>query len=359
MPVLPRVTEPSASPDTAPPALGARHRFIVLDALRGIAAVAVLTDHLHYDLVTWFPARHLAVDFFFVLSGFVLAHTYEPRLRAGMTAGDFMLRRFVRLWPLYALGTLAAAIIAWSTRQSGADIATALAFGAAFIPILSPDLSMNGVSVFPLNIPAWSLFFELFANLVFAVLAPRLAWPILAAVLVFGAALLFFQTAHLPNLDYGVSIQGFAVGFGRVLWSFFAGVAVYRLWRMRKAPSAPLAVCTLALIGMMAWGHHLVWAFVGFPMLVYLAAGAEPKGVFRAVQTRFGGASYGIYILQWPILLVAERHFRFDSVIQVVVLAVVVVTVALVMDRLFDAPARRWLGRVLSPLVRPRVATAR
>jgi peptidoglycan/LPS O-acetylase OafA/YrhL len=275
-----------------------------------------------------------------------------------MAAGDFMLRRLVRLWPLYALGTAAAAAVAGFTHQSGVHIAAGLAFGAAFIPILWPALSMDGVSVFPLNIPAWSLFFELFANLVFAVVAPRLAWPVLAAILAFGAALLFFQTAHLPSIDRGVSIEGFTVGFGRVIWSFFAGVAVYRLWRMRKAPSVPLAACAVALLGMMAWGHHLLWAFVGFPLLVYLAAGAEPKGWSRAVQTRFGAASYGIYILQWPILLVAERHFRFDRAIEVIGLIVVVVTVALVMDRIYDGPARRWLGKVLSPLVRRRAATA-
>jgi len=80
-------------------------RFEALDGLRGVAALSVVAAHVYFLFGYAFPSIDLAVDFFFALSGFVLAHAYGERLRGGMGAGRFMLLRLIRLYPLYILGT--------------------------------------------------------------------------------------------------------------------------------------------------------------------------------------------------------------------------------------------------------------
>src|SRR5262245_45457012 len=83
------------------------HRFLVLDGLRGLAAFAVILDHVSsVTLRHWFPGRYLAVDFFFVLSGFVLAHAYGERLQSQLSPWRFMCIRMIRLYPLYLLGLM-------------------------------------------------------------------------------------------------------------------------------------------------------------------------------------------------------------------------------------------------------------
>ena len=82
-------------------------RFTGLDGLRGLAALAVFGAHVPDPLLRdALPGCDLAVDLFFALSGFVLAHAYFERLRKGMGVGTFFKRRVIRLYPLYALGTI-------------------------------------------------------------------------------------------------------------------------------------------------------------------------------------------------------------------------------------------------------------
>jgi peptidoglycan/LPS O-acetylase OafA/YrhL len=112
------------------------HRFATLDYLRGVAALAIVLLHFRYGLgVKLLPYGYLAVDFFFVLSGFVLAHAYEERLLAGMTPADFMRARLIRLYPLYAIGTviiIAAVTLSgelhWANPMSTVTVLSAMAF---------------------------------------------------------------------------------------------------------------------------------------------------------------------------------------------------------------------------------------
>jgi peptidoglycan/LPS O-acetylase OafA/YrhL len=95
-----------------------RHQFVLLDGLRGVAALAVVVTHALYFFPPT-PMAYLAVDFFFMLSGFVLAHAYGERLRQGMTAGRFMAIRLIRLYPLYALGSALYLPFLWRGIESG------------------------------------------------------------------------------------------------------------------------------------------------------------------------------------------------------------------------------------------------
>src|ERR1700722_3197255 len=133
------------------------HGFSALDGLRGVAAISIVVFHYSQNL-GWelLPNAYLAVDFFFMLSGFVIAHAYEARLRSGQTVAEFMQRRLIRLYPLYWLGTtlpiILIAVAAWFGESHPAGTLTAASYflGLLFLPTPS-NLSVFGSRVFPLN----------------------------------------------------------------------------------------------------------------------------------------------------------------------------------------------------------------
>src|ERR1700744_1410613 len=122
--------------------------------MRGIAALSVMSYH-YKDHVEVFGGLKpfdgggwTAVDLFFVLSGFVLAYTYEPRFKAGLTLGHFMQLRLIRLYPLYAMGTLVAvatqALLVWKGYYAHAmdshKLLVQSALGMLFVPVLVPGV---------------------------------------------------------------------------------------------------------------------------------------------------------------------------------------------------------------------------
>lgn len=159
---------PSAA---APPLLPSQPRghFLTLDALRGVAALAVLVLHMPPLTGLVFHA-YLAVDLFFIMSGFVIAHAYERRLLAGWSPGDFIRTRVVRLWPLYLLGTAVGAAVFAGVAGDAVGFAVLGVLVAAAVVMMPLPLGAE-VQIFDLNRPAWSLFFEMVANVLYAAFA--------------------------------------------------------------------------------------------------------------------------------------------------------------------------------------------
>jgi len=146
-----------------------QHKFAALDALRGVAAACVMLWHIQWTFggPQDFGHAQLAVDLFFILSGFVISHSYAARLKSGaMTFGDYVIRRIVRLYPLIALGTAIglAHALAYGP-QSKLHALILLPLGLAAIPVPS-------ASLMPLDPPSWSLFFEMFGSVAFGLLIP-------------------------------------------------------------------------------------------------------------------------------------------------------------------------------------------
>jgi peptidoglycan/LPS O-acetylase OafA/YrhL len=199
-----------------------------------LAALAVLTRHVpDSTLLDLLPGSALAVDLFFVLSGFVLAHAYIVRLQSQMTPWMFMRVRMIRLYPLYILGSaigtvhflLASGIDPWAWIKIAGCALFAIFFVPTF-PALSPD-----AHPFPLNFPAWSLFYELLINFVFAFLVLRMTKWLLIAVIGIGLVLIVSTGLYFGDLYSGSRFDNFWGGGGRVVYSFFMGVAAYRLWQ--------------------------------------------------------------------------------------------------------------------------------
>src|ERR1700683_2829054 len=143
-------------------------RYYVLDGMRGIAAIAVMIYHFSLDTGSVFLINaDLAVDFFFILSGFVIAHSYGGRLRNGMNPLEYIGKRLIRLYPMFVLGILIGAPVLFLLERAGAANAPArFIVGSVLYNLLFlPDISnfQNG-ELFPANPPAWSLFFEMIAS---------------------------------------------------------------------------------------------------------------------------------------------------------------------------------------------------
>jgi peptidoglycan/LPS O-acetylase OafA/YrhL len=158
-----------------------KRTFVTLDGLRGIAAIAVLFRHTVPNFMPTSPSAsgYLAVDLFFVLSGFVIAYAYERALLNGMTIAQFMVKRVVRLYPLYIVAGLVSLLfltIRLFVKHQGMSEEIVYFANLFYIPI---PINLNTeLHLYPLNDPAWSLGLEILINAVFAAIIVPLQRPI-------------------------------------------------------------------------------------------------------------------------------------------------------------------------------------
>ena len=346
---------------------GGRRTFATLDGLRGLAALLVVYHHQHLAGINGAPpAAYLAVDLFFLMSGFVIAHAYEDKLRDGMAPLAFMRLRLIRLYPLYLLGSAIGLLVAlafWRLSAlhpaSTVELVRAVASGLAMLPYFDADPSQVA---FPLNGPAWSLFFELLINLVYAVFAVRLSNRTLAAVCVVSAILLEVLAFRAGSLNVGFQTVGFFGGVPRVALSFFGGVLIFRLHRAGRLPRLSISplwalVAALALLvsplEVTPLGAVAVVAF-GFPAVLMLAVcTCEPAKALARPFALLGEVSYPLYAVHGPIivgLLMASRFWDWDLPavrLQVAfALPLALAGLALILSRRYDRPTRAFLSNL-------------
>lgn len=334
-------------------------RLQTIDALRGVAALFVLLGHA----ATFFDLQHiprfwLAVDLFFLISGYVLATVYAPRFREGQTAVAFLKARFIRLYPLYLVGLslgMVSAIAALAVKRgdlAAGEFVMAALTGLLMLP--SPTWSAED-SLFPLNFPAWSLFFELVANLVLALLWRRLTTSVLLLIILVSAG------AMLAYGDPGAGEAWSRIvgGFPRVGFSFFLGVLLQRYRRQQQGPGwMPwLAAAGLAAI---LWLRDLpggaladfATVFLVFPAILWLVAEREPK--HGRIAHILGAMSYPLYVIHAPLISIITRAIVFfggkpEPMAPWLGLATILSLCgfALLLDRLYDPRMRAEIQRRL------------
>jgi peptidoglycan/LPS O-acetylase OafA/YrhL len=264
-----------------------------LDALRGIAALVVLWFHLHLSHnVSFYPHRgDLAVDFFFMLSGYVMARTYEGRMQSGIW---FLRKRVRRLVPTVTVGSLIGLIVLWGAPDFGRV--------AAFNLLLIPTLWT--VAIFPLNTPIWSIFFELFANAVHGFWLHRVR-TLHLAVMVWAAAFITLGIAlRVHKYSIGSNADDFLGGFPRVTFAYFLGVILWRTWQ--DCPPIRLHPALLIPIGAFLFTpREPVTAFLfvalACPMIIAIGLSASPGRWASFV----GKLSFPLYAVHRPILAIA------------------------------------------------------
>jgi peptidoglycan/LPS O-acetylase OafA/YrhL len=291
-------------------------RFSALDGVRGIAAIAVVLFHFSESSgEPWLQRAWLAVDVFVCMSGFVIAHSYQQKIADGMSFTEFVRRRMSRLYPLYLFGLLAGATMflaasAFPAGYNAITFAKTFALGLLVLPYLNDLATVQGAGkvvglLFPFNGPSWSMFFELAANAAFfALLFLRVRrWWLVAGV----CALLFLWMAQLGSgVNAGWNARTFAAGFPRIGYSFFAGVALYRLHDITRVglagqglPAILLMLVVFALPGSKA--VSVAGCLALGPIIVWANAAAKPGPHLTAVYRFLGWISYPLYIVHVPV----------------------------------------------------------
>lgn len=327
--------------------------FHGLDALRGVAAVAVLLFHASAALnAPWLaPSGGLAVDVFFVMSGFVIAYSYEHKIPE-LGVGRFMAARLIRFLPLFYLGGALGLVRLGLLALTGEPDAGLLASLAYFLFLPAPPGSAIGGSISPLNGPGWSLLLEIYINLAYAVLLPRLSTRVVLAVS--GAAGVALALGLLRSVELGgPHWSDLASGSSRVIFSFSVGVAIYRL-RERLvfglSDSWPVLVAfSLAAFVPPSIAWDAMFIFIVSPLLVAFALRLGRENWLA----RYGAASsYCIYAIHWPLLLIlngVSHRLQLGTAFLGIPFIVALLVAAPIIDRRFDSPLRAVLKKKLSP----------
>jgi peptidoglycan/LPS O-acetylase OafA/YrhL len=337
-------------------------KFYVLDAMRGIAAFAVVQLHTQSLFgKRWFDHAVLAVDFFFMLSGFVLCFAYQNRLDQGWSTRDFLKARFIRLYPLYFLGLAVAALfylLRSHVGNHGGEI-TGIKFlfvlGIFLLPA-PPSLAARGVA-FPLNPATWSLFFELLANIAHAVFLRKRPIRQIAAILVVCAFAFAACAVKNDTIDCGYSEDRFLYAASRIAFSYTAGIFLCLCWHRWKIPGnvSPF-IPALLLVAVLAgprssfiW-YDLLAIYVAFPAILYLGASSHPAPWLLRPTHWMGITSYSVYVLHSPFSQWYEMLHR--KVLRNHVIALpwpgvgflcLLAAIAVAADRFYDKPVRAFL----------------
>ncbi len=361
--------------------------YHLLDGLRGVAALIVLWYHLFEGFATS-PATqqinhgYLAVDFFFMLSGFVMGYAYDDRWadrgnKGKMSLLGFFRRRLIRLHPMVVLGCILGAIsfcaqgmVKWDgSSVSFAAVLGALAVGCLMLPAFPGgrlEVRGNG-EMFPLNGPSWSLFFEYLANIVYALFLRKLSTRWLTAfVAVCGIGLLSFAVGNgsgYGHMGVGWTLEGwnFPGGLLRVFFAFPAGLLLSRLSFKIKTKHT-FTLCTLTLIIFLAMPHlgeNRLWLnglydalciLIVFPIVVLCAASAENSDKNRFTRW-LGDLSYPLYAIHYPSMYlfyawVWKHEYSFGQVWHVAVLLFLGnIALAWLFLKYYDEPVRKYLSR--------------
>jgi peptidoglycan/LPS O-acetylase OafA/YrhL len=344
-------------------------RYIVLDFMRGFAAVIVLVFHIDYMLASYAPGLqkgYLAVDFFFILSGFVIAANYHMTVSPSISWFDFLSARFSRLWPLFILTTLLGCVVVVTklTRDSGFfdayGVFGSLAANSVMLPSFFQAFGVDRLFLF--NGASWSVFFELAINIVFFAVLRGLSLKSLSILSVAFAGLLIFVAQDNGSLDGGWAAASFHVGAARVLFGFTAGMAVYLASRkIRFHLNRPLTAVLIACfcLPFFVAGNWLVdcmLVILGFPLLVLLASRCELDGLCARFGSGLGNISYSIYLLQTPFMLFTAgtcqtlfgRNISEFAPLSGVLFAIGMLGVSYLSWHYFERPAQDYLRQRLS-----------
>jgi len=353
-----------------------RHQFPVLDGLRGVAAICVAVFHgcFIFGGKVLLPEAYLAVDFFFLLSGVVVAHAYERRLKAGQTL-DYMIKRAIRLYPMILIGAVLGALFYATNAQARGFaslwiVAELYVLASLCLPVLKDNIFPPSHGITPLNVPSWSLFFELFVNAVYGLTARFLQTRRLAAVVVLSFFLESIGIYHYRDANFGFHIPEFWWGFPRVVFPFFTGVLINRIMSVDRRRNLSLPPSLLAGVLVLTFVIRARGAFdavldlldiaLVYPAIIVLAMRATPWRSELTVLKWLGVLSYPIYIIHHPLFMWMARILRGMNVrpdmhpymwISAAILGAGLCAAGIY--HAYDLPIRAWLTRLQKKSLSP------
>ena len=373
--------------------LDTKPHYALLDGLRGVAALMVVWYHVFEGFafagaingvgdgsITVFNHGYLAVDFFFMLSGFVISYAYDDRWDR-LSTWQFFTRRLIRLHPMLVVGALIGLIAYcvggccdWSghvTRWS--HVLTAFVLAMLLIPMRPgavSDVRGNG-EMFPLNGPSWSLFFEYIGNILYALVIRRLSTKALAWLVgLLGIVFVGFAVGNASGygsigVGWTLDSVNFCGGLLRMLFPFTLGMLLQRTCRPAQMRGA-FVVCTLLLFGVFSVPflganahcslngvYDAVCILFIFPLIVLVTAGSSTTGKVVERSVRFlGNISYPLYIVHYPVMYLFYawliKHGLYslsDAWYMVICVFVSSILLAYLCVKFYDIPLRQWLTK--------------
>lgn len=358
--------------------------YQILNGLRGVAAIMVIFYHIFEAFATSpmdqkFNHGYLAVDFFFVLSGFVIGYAYDDRW-GKMSVSNFFSRRLIRLQPMVIMGAflgLITFIIQGAETWDGTK-APIIMIAAAFVLhiFLLPAMPGSGVEVrgngemFPLNGPSWSLFFEYIGNILYALFLRRFSTKTLKFVVILsGIGLAYFAIGNYSGfghlgVGWTIADNNFIGGLLRLLYAFSAGLLMSRIFKPIKIKGAFL-ISSLVIVFLLSmpfignsnqlWANGLydaICTIIIFPILVYIGASGKINNKFTSKVCKFlGDISYPLYMVHYPFMYlfyswVWKNGYTFTEVWPMaVVLLFGNIILAWIILKFYDVPVRKFLAK--------------
>ncbi len=353
-----------------PKLLKTRPHFEILNGMRGLAAIVILVFHFMEIIIADFSRIYiahgfLAVDFFFVLSGFVIAYAYDKRV-AGMGLKTFIKIRLIRLQPLVVIGSIIGLLTFLFDPYTNLYAIygfkeTAMLFITSVFMIPYPIVSERYFNLFNLNAPSWSLFWEYVANLVYATILFRASKKILTTVALIGAAALFYIGWQYGNLLGGWNDETFFHGLARISFSFSMGMLVHRSGWIIKNRLGLIGMSALLMLAFLVpyneqwtWIVEPIIVVFYFPLLVSLGAGASLSSKHHSINKFSGDISYPLYMTHYPFMwifanyVVAEEPSMAQLGWVIPVSTIALIAFAYVVSELIDAPIRSYLKALLT-----------
>jgi len=345
--------------------LKTKQHFEILDGLRGIAALAIVLFHFMEVAYTDFSKNlighgFLAVDFFFCLSGFVIAYAYDDRI-GKMGVIEFFKSRLIRLHPLIILGSVLG-LLAYLFDPFGGnsgEIGTGqliLIFLSSILLIPFPVMGERAFNLFGLNAPSWSLFWEYVANIFYALILYRIGRRYLFLLTLLSAAALFFVSYRAGSLLGGWSGDNFWDGGARISFSFLAGMLVYRSNWIIKTKLGFIGLSILLILSFLM--PHTQWNWLiepfivifYFPLLIALGAGSVLSKGLKSFCVFSGKISYPLYMTHYAVIWMFANYYNSNKPgtmqLSLIIAAgtILLIGVAYLTMVSYDIPVRRYLG---------------
>ena len=358
-----------------------KKHYEILDGLRGVAAILVVAFHIFETFAGGNRFKqiinhgYLAVDFFFLLSGFVVAYAYDDRW-GKMTQWEFYKRRLIRLQPMVIMGMIIGAVFYYFQASdilfpqiAGMPVwklILTMLIGFTLLPI-PPSMEIRGWGeMHPLDGPAWSLFFEYIANILYALFFRKFSNKVLGIFVLIFAGMLINYTVFGPKGDviggWSLNLEQMNIGFTRLLYPFFAGILLSRLGKLIHIKGA-FWVCSLLITLILCvprigdenslWMNGIyesVCIILLFPLIVSVGAGGEIKNPFSLkICKLLGDISYPIYITHYPLIywytawVVDNKVSIQDGYILGIGVLIASIAIAYLCLKLYDEPVRNWL----------------
>jgi len=351
---------------TSQSVLSSKPHFQILDGLRGLAAVAVVIFHFMEIAVpdykeNFIAHAYLAVDFFFCLSGFVIAYAYDQRLK-NIGIANFFKLRLIRLHPLVIIGSiigiLAFAFDPMSKLFEVYQSKSLLMFLASCLMIPYALVHERYFNFFHLNPPTWSLFWEYVANIVYAFILVKLKNKVLWFLIVVAAILLGYEAFKSGNLSVGWGGDNFFGGGARIFFSFVAGILVYRSnWKISSKLGFAVIGASLLAVFIIPYSDKTNFivdplvVILFFPFLIALGAGTNPEKKSGWFCRFSGEISYPLYMVHYPFIwlfmsYVESKKPTINEMIIVMVVGVILLMIlAYLVLILIDIPIRKKLKK--------------